>query len=85
MSLRDDIWKQLKGMSVDELISALLKDGFVLDAIVRTQRIYRHDDGRKVSIHYHSGRRTYGPGLLKALLKDVAWTEKDLRRLKLIR
>ena len=85
MTFRDDIWRQLKGMTVDELVKALLKDGFVLDAAVRTERIYRHDDGRKVSVHYHSDSNTYGPGLLKALLENVAWTEKDLRRLKLIK
>ena len=85
MSFRDDIWKQLKNMSADRLISALLKDGFVLDATVRTERIYRHEEGRKVTIHYHVGSKTYGPKLLRALLQDIGWTEKDLRRLKLIK
>ncbi len=28
---------------------------------------------------------TYGPKLLKGLLADIGWEEKDLRRLKLIK
>ena len=85
MSLPDNVWKQLKNKSVDKLISALVKDGFRLDAKVRTERIYRHPDGRRVSIHYHSGSKTYRPGLLKKLLEDIGWTEDDMRRLKLIK
>jgi len=37
-----------------------------------------------VVIHYHP-RKTYGPGLLKGLLADIGWDEKDLKRLKLIK
>lgn len=85
MSFSESVWKQLKNKSIDKLISALLKDGFVLDDVVKTERVYRHPDGRKVTIHYHTGSRTYGPKLLKALLQDMGWTENDLRRLKLIK
>lgn len=85
VSFPDNVWKQLKNKSVDRLISALLKDGFILDGKVRTERVYRHPDGRKVTIHYHIGSRTYGSKLLKALLEDIGWTEDDLRRLKLIK
>jgi predicted RNA binding protein YcfA (HicA-like mRNA interferase family) len=85
MSLSASAWKQLKNKSADNLISALLKDGFTLDVNVRTERVYRHPDGRRVSIHYHTGSTTYGPGLLKALLEDTEWSEKDMRRLKLIK
>jgi predicted RNA binding protein YcfA (HicA-like mRNA interferase family) len=85
MDFPDHIWKQLKNKSADEWISALLRDGFILDENVRTERIYRHSDGRKVSIHYHSGKKTYGRRLLKALLEDIGWTESDMRRLKLIK
>jgi predicted RNA binding protein YcfA (HicA-like mRNA interferase family) len=85
VSFPDNIWKQLRNKSVDKLISALLKDGFLLDREVRTERVYRHPDGRKVIIHYHKGSKTYPPNLLKALLRDIGWTENDLRRLKLIK
>lgn len=85
MGFSKNAWSQLKNLTSDELISALARDGFILDTGVRTERVYRHPDGRRVSIHYHTGSRSYGPGLLKALLEDTAWTEDDMKRLKLIR
>ena len=85
MNFTKNVWAQLKGKTADQLISALLKDGFVLDTIVRTERVYRHLDGRKVTIHYHTGNTGYGHGLLKALLEDTGWSESDMHRLKLIK
>lgn len=85
MGFSKNAWAQLKNITAGELISALAKDGFVLDTKVRAERVYRHPDGRKVSIHYHTGNRSYGSGLLKALLEDIGWTEADMRRLKLVR
>lgn len=85
MSLPQHIWGQVKNKSADKLISALEKDGFVLDEKVRAERVYRHPDGRKVTIHYHKGSDTYGSGLLKALLKDTEWSVEDMKRLKLVK
>lgn len=85
MNFSDNVWKQIRNKSADKLVSALLKDGFILDTKVRTERIYRHPDGRRISIHYHTGNTTYRPGLLKNLLDDTGWTEEDLRRLKLVK
>ena len=85
MKFSRNIWSQLKGKTADELISALLKDGFLPDDKVRAERIYRHPDGRKVSIHYHTGNKCYGRSLLKALLEDTEWSESDMQRLKLIK
>jgi len=84
-SFSENIWKQLKNKTTGELVAALLKDGFELADKVRTERIYRHPDGRKVSIHYHESSETYGAKLLKALLKATEWSEEDMRRLKLIK
>ena len=85
MSYSKNVWQQLKNITADGLISALIKDGFVLDTEVRTERIFRHPDGRKVSIHYHTRSQTYGASLLKALLDDIGWSEKDMKRIKLIK
>jgi len=84
-SFSDNAWKQLKNKTADDIISALLKDGFQPDEQLRTERIYRHPDGRKISIHYHKGNQTYGAGLLKALLEDAGWSEGQMRKLKLIK
>ena len=75
---------QLKKLSVDELIAALLKDDWQPDTKAGSQRIYKHPDGRRASVHYHAGK-TFGPNLLKSLFHDIGWSIKDLRRLKLIK
>ena len=85
MKYSPNVWAQLKGKNADDLIRALERDGFVADAVLRTERIYRHPDGRRVSIHYHTGNQSYGPKLLKALFKDAGWSEEDIRRLKLVK
>ena len=84
MKFPPDIWNQLKNKTADHLISALKKDGWNPDEKIGAQQVWRHLDGRRVSIHYHP-KKTYGPNLLKALLKDIGWTESDMRRLKLIK
>lgn len=85
MSFSSNVWAQIKAITADELESALFKDGFLLDvAKPGSKRVYRHTDGRRVAIDYHPGK-TSGPNLLKALLADIGWVEKDLRRLKLVK
>ncbi|MCL5958666.1 MAG: type II toxin-antitoxin system HicA family toxin [Chloroflexi bacterium] len=88
MSWSKQVWDQLKNKSPDDLITALLRDGWQLDVVGKhksggSSRIYRHPDGRMVVIHYHR-HKTYGEKLLKGLLEDIGWTEEDMRRLKLI-
>ena len=84
-SFSQSAWEQLKNKTADDIIAALLRDGFELADKVKTERIYRHHDGRKLSVHYHKRSGTYGPGLLKALLHAANWSEEDMRRLKLIK
>lgn len=85
MKYSKNIWSQLKNKTADDLISALVKDGFVLDEKVRAERVYRNPDGRRVSIHYHKGSKDYGRGLLNSLLEDTGWSESDMCKLKLIK
>jgi predicted RNA binding protein YcfA (HicA-like mRNA interferase family) len=77
-----NIWNQIKNITADEFITALKKDGFVLDVGRGAKRVYRHSDGRRVAIDYHP-QKTFGPNLLKSLLDDTGWNMSDLRRLKL--
>lgn len=78
------IWQQLKNISCDDLIRALNKDGWNEDISRGAVRVFRHSDGRRITIHYHP-RKTYRQGLLQHLLSDIGWTESDFRRLKLIK
>jgi len=84
MKFPPHVWTQLKNKTADELISALEKDGAILDEKAGAVRVYKYPDGRRVAIHYHP-KKTYGPKLLKALVKDIGWTIDDMRRLKLIK
>ncbi|MCS6937529.1 MAG: type II toxin-antitoxin system HicA family toxin [Candidatus Bipolaricaulota bacterium] len=84
MSWPRPIWNQLKNLTADELIHALERDGWRRRRSKGAIFVYEHPDGLQASGHYHP-RKTFGSGLLKALLKDIGWTEADLRRLKLIR
>jgi predicted RNA binding protein YcfA (HicA-like mRNA interferase family) len=45
---------KLKNTPVRELIRALEQDGFYYRRRKGGQRIYRHPDGRRVVIHYHT-------------------------------
>ena len=84
MKYEKRIWDQLKNLTADDLVSALGKDNWIIDESSGAIRIYRHPDGRRVSIHYHP-RKTYGPNLLKDLLDDIGWSTADMKRLKLIK
>ena len=84
MKFPPHVWKQIKNTNADQLVRALERDGWQEDETTGADRVFRHPDGPRVSIHYHPGK-TYGPNLLKALLADTGWSPKDLKRLKLIK
>ena len=84
MAFSKQVWDQLRNKSPKDLMSALEKDGAVLDTTRGAVQVYRYSNGERVTIHFHPGK-TYGPKLLKALIEDIGWSEKDMRRLKLIK
>ena len=65
-------------------MSALEKDGAVQDTVRGAVLVYRYQNGRRITIHFHPGK-IYGPKIIKGLIEDIGWTVKDLRRLKLIK
>ena len=75
----------LRNTPVRELVRALERDGFV---IIRSRRtggsFYRHPDGRRTVIHYHSGADTLTRKTLADVIGAVLWSEEDLRRLGLL-
>ena len=75
----------LRNTPVRELVSALRRDGFVLERETRTGgRIYSHPDGRITVIHYHHGSDTLTRRTLRSVLEATRRTLEDLRRLGLI-
>ena len=76
---------RLRNTPVRELVSALKKDGFLLERETRTGgRISSHTDGRIVVIHYHRGSDTLTRKTLQQVLVASRWAETDLRRLGLL-
>jgi len=84
MRFSKTVWDQIKNKTAEEIISALKRDGAILDTSKGSARVFRYPDRRRVAIHYHP-HKTYGPALLKDLMNDIGWNEADLHRLKLIK
>lgn len=84
MNYKPNVWNQLKNMGPKDLMNALEKDGAVPDISRGAILVYRYPNGKRVTIHFHPGK-SYPRGTLQGLLDDIGWTEKDLRRLKLIK
>jgi predicted RNA binding protein YcfA (HicA-like mRNA interferase family) len=84
MKFTGQTWDQIKNKTAQDLMSALVKDGAIPDITRGAVQVFKYPDGRRITIHPHP-KKTYGPKLLKALIEDIGWTEKDLHRLKLIK
>jgi predicted RNA binding protein YcfA (HicA-like mRNA interferase family) len=87
MAFPPNIWNQLKNLTADDIISALLRDGWEKDPSSKGAimgYIKKGPPNSRVTIHYHP-KKTYGAKLLTGLLDDIGWTEADMRRLKLIK
>jgi len=78
------LWEQLRNTPVRKLIRALEHDGFRYKRRKGVARVYRHPDGRRVSIHYHHGGDTLPLGTLRQVIEATSWTKDDLRRLDLL-
>ena len=75
----------LRNVPVRRIIRALERDGFQFTQRQGSQRVYRHQDGRRVVVHYHRGSFTLPPYVIRNFLIGTHWTEEDLKRLKLIK
>ena len=73
-----------KNITANEFKHALERDGFKRTKKGGGHLIFRHPDGRRVSLAFHRPRDTFPPKTLKSMIQDAGWTEKDLRRLGLI-
>ena len=78
-------WSALRSLTARELISALIRDEFLLRSQSGSHRQYRHSDGRRVTVSFHRPGDTFPPKTLRRMIEDQArWTGDDLRRLKLL-
>lgn len=84
MKYSQQIWDQLKNISVERLIGALEKSNWTRDVASKKFYVYLHPTKGRVVIHFHS-QKTYGPKMLKGILDTIGWSEKELKDLKLIK
>ena len=76
---------RLRSLTAREIISALIRDGFVLDRGRGSHQIFRHGDGRRVTLTFHGPGDTFAPKTLKSMIEaEARWTDDDLRRPKLL-
>jgi predicted RNA binding protein YcfA (HicA-like mRNA interferase family) len=61
-----------------ELIRALERAGFKIDRSRGSHVFLKHPDGRATVVPVHA-RETLGPGLIRAILRDVEMTAEQLR------
>lgn len=60
-----------------EVVRALHRAGFALERTRGSHIFLKHLDGRVTSVPVHSGE-TLGPGLLRAILRDVEMSVEEL-------
>ena len=78
-------YANLRSLTAREIIAALFRDGFYLRSGKGSHQRFQHQDGRRVTVSFHKPSDTFAPKTLKTMLEEQArWTEKDLKRLKLI-
>ena len=79
-------WRQLRGLTARDIVAALIRDGFSLRSTASAHQRYRHPDGRRVTVSFHSPGNTFAIGTLRSMIELQAhWSHEDLRRLKLIK
>jgi len=72
-----------RGITARRFIDALHEDGFELQRIRGSHRVYKHPDGRRIVVAFHSLNSTFPIGTLKGMIQDAGWSEQDLARLNL--
>jgi predicted RNA binding protein YcfA (HicA-like mRNA interferase family) len=78
-------YSRLRSLTAREIISALIRDGFSLDRQSGAHRLYRHPDGRRVTVSFHRAGETFEIKTLRSILElQALWGENDLSRLHLI-
>ena len=78
-------YTRLRGLTARRLVTALQRDGFALARRKGATRFFKHQDGRRVTIHLHRPGQILPIGTLQEIIENEArWTEDDLKRLRLL-
>jgi predicted RNA binding protein YcfA (HicA-like mRNA interferase family) len=71
---------RLPRIRAKQLIRALERAGFQIERSRGSHFRLKHPDGRITSVPSHAGE-TIGPGLLRAILRDIEISNDDLAKL----
>ena len=71
---------KLPRLTADEVIRALGRSGFYLARQSGSHRIYKNQEGKRVTVPYHAGVILH-PKLLKSILRDADLTVERLQEL----
>jgi len=78
-------YSKLRSLNTRDLIRALQINGFNLKRQKGSHRLYKHSDGRQVTVSFHHLSDTFPPKTLKSMIEIQArWTKEDIARLGLI-
>ena len=65
-------YAQLRSLTARAIISALTRDGFVLDRQSGAHQHYLHSDKRRVTVSFHRPGDTFPTKTLKTMIEDQA-------------
>ena len=71
---------RLPRITAAQIIRVLEKAGFALVRQSGSHRIYKNDEGRRVTVAFHAGKVLH-PRILKAIVKDAGLHDRQLRDL----
>jgi predicted RNA binding protein YcfA (HicA-like mRNA interferase family) len=71
---------KLPRVTADEATRALERAGFFLARQSGSHKIFKNEEGTRITIPYHSGK-TLHPKILKSILKDADLTAEEFRDL----
>ena len=80
-------YRRIRNITARELETGLIRDGFELGRSTGGRRQYYDEaTGRRVSLHWHGGGRTFKIATLSSIIEAQAGrTDADLIRLRLMR
>ena len=78
-------FSRLRSVTAREITRALRRDEFLMERQTGRHQQYYHEDGRRVTVSFHSPGDTFSIKLLRSMIEvQAGWTEADLHRLGLL-
>ena len=72
--------EKLPRVKADKVIKVLEKLGFTLARQSGSHKIYKNNEGTRITVPYHSGK-TLHPKLLKSILRDIKLSVEGFKKL----